>query len=415
MELITQFIDFANNYLGISCRYNQSKNELWIGELLIRAYACNDEKQGAGKSLPTGIRIDSDREGVINILDECAPDLKPELVNVMLQSIKTDFFKYVPKFTIYLANPWVRSNYYISKWNRALHWSRMDAYEKPFYKEKIDDSWCYIGASIFANPMCPETDFKTYWETTEGDTRQRDIAILGLPGALNGQVFDAFREMTYKPFPNYQFYVGGIDIGWTDKGGNGGATAMELFRYSIDYGIQGVLEYYHHNKTQVISSTAQQTAILFKICDFLEQVPDSYPVYFNVDIGGGDGIATSYQNEWDRSFASKVSNQVIFVGVTYSQKLQWKLSDRYKFINQCLHYNFLQVDNLIQPRLYSDLESAVYDEKPAKIEKEPEMLHEFSDTIVGGVSYACMGKGRRWLEIWKERKKIRDRLVENSI
>lgn len=407
-----QFIDFATNFLDIECKYNQSRNELWIGKLLIRAYAANDDKMGKQKSLPTGIRIDNDRQGVINILDECAPDLKPELVNVMLQSIKTDFFKQVPKFTIYLANPWVNSNYYVSKWNANVNWNRLIATQPPFFKVKYDDGWCYIGASIYANPMCPETDFKTYWETTAGDKRHRDIAILGLPGALNGQIFDSFTEMHYEPFSEFNCYVGGIDIGWTDKGGNGGATAFELFKWSREYGMQGCLEYYHHNKDGIISSASQQTAILYKLLTLCQEIDNDYSVFINIDAGGGDGIAQSYQQEWDLNFSHLVSNKVYFNPVTYAMKLRWKLKDRYSFINECLHYNFLQVSNKIQPRLYSDLESAIYDEKPVKVEKEPEMMHEYSDTIVGGISYAAIGKGKIWLDLWKQRLKARRKREE---
>ncbi|MBQ5584523.1 MAG: hypothetical protein IIU74_07270 [Ruminiclostridium sp.] len=61
--------------------------------------------------------------------------------------------------------------------------------------------------------MCPETVLKNFVETTKGDKKYRDIILLGLPGAVNGQVFDNFRFMTYKPFPTFERYFGGIDIG----------------------------------------------------------------------------------------------------------------------------------------------------------------------------------------------------------
>ena len=120
--------------------------------------------------------------------------------------------------------------------------------------------------------MCPESDLKTNMETTKGNKTQQGIVLLGLPGALNGQIFDNFRFMKYEPFGDSYFrFYGGIDIGWTTSSGNGGATVLELFKWDVEKGIQGVLEYYHHNKKQFISSSSQQTAILTKLCNYLNQ------------------------------------------------------------------------------------------------------------------------------------------------
>ena len=41
-----------------------------------------------------------------------------------------------------------------------------------------------------------------------------------------------------------------------------------------------------------------------------------------------------------------------------------------------------------------DLESAVFKETVANIEKDPVMEHEYSDTIVGGLSYAMIGRAK---------------------
>jgi hypothetical protein len=40
------------------------------------------------------------------------------------------------------------------------------------------------------------------------------------------------------------------------------------------------------------------------------------------------------------------------------------------------------------------LESAIYKDKDPLIEKSPVMEHEYSDTIIGGLSYAVMGKAK---------------------
>lgn len=412
IAFIQQFIQTVKKDLNLDLRYNSSKNEMKFGKTLIRGYTLNGEKLSVEKNPPTGLIIDQWAEGVVNIFDECAPDLKPELVNVLLQSIKTDFFKQVPKMNLFMCNPWIKGNYYISKWNKVLNWTRVKAMTEPFWEGKLYDGWYYIGASIFANPMCPESDLNTYMETTEGNQQARDIVLYGLPGALNGQIFDNFSRMTFKDFKNdFIRYYGGIDIGWTTTGGNGGATTLELFKWDMEKGLQGVLEYYHHNKTNVISSGAQQTAMLTKLCNYFnEHILEAQGKYawINIDVGGDGSIYRTFQDDWNLHYADKCSVTVNFFPVTAGMKNKWKLYDRYQWINKCLFFNFIQVSPSIQPHLYSDLESAIYKEQTTiTIEKNPVMEHEYSDTIVGGLSYAVIGKSKIWLDGWNQRYKAK--------
>lgn len=406
IQFVQQIIQSAKRDLNIDLKYNQSKNEMKFGQSLIRGYTLNGDKLSVEKNPPTGLIIDTWAQGILNIFDECAPDLKPDLVNVLIQSVKTDFFKQVPKMNLFMCNPWVKTNYYINKWNQALGWNRTLATQAPYFSQKTINGWCYIGASIFANPMCPQTDLEAYIETTKGDKTSRDIVLLGLPGALNGQIFDNFRFMKYEDFGNeYSRFYGGIDIGWTTQSGNGGATVLELFKWDADKGLQGVLEYYHHNNTSFISSSSQQTNMLTLLTNYLNAncIKREY-VWINVDVGGDGNLARIFQDEWNTKFANQCVAQVNFFPVTTGMKNQWKLYDRYQWINKCLFFSYIQVSILKQPRLYSDLESAIYKEKDPNIEKDPVMEHEFSDTIVGGLTYAAIGKGKLWLDGWNKRR-----------
>ncbi len=85
---------------------------------------------------------------------------------------------------------------------------------EPFYKQVEVDKTTYIGASLFANPMCPVTDLQTYWDTTEYNKNQRSIVVFGVPGASNGQVFDNFYKMEFHNVGKDFFgYYCGIDLG----------------------------------------------------------------------------------------------------------------------------------------------------------------------------------------------------------
>ena len=418
IAFIQQFIQTAKKDLNLDLKYNSSKNEMRFGDSLIRGYTLNGEKLSVEKNPPTGLIIDQWADGVLNIFDECAPDLKPELVNVLIQSVKTDFFNPTPKMNLFMCNPWVSSNYYINKWNSNLHWTRDIAKTTPYFASKTIDGWCYIGASIFANPMCPESDLKTYWETTKGDSKARDIVILGIPGALNGAVFDNFRYMRFTDFKDdFSRYFGGIDIGWTQASGNGGATVLELFKYNKEKGLQGCLEYYHHNKTNFISSAAQQTAMLTKLFNYLvsheEECRNKF-VWISVDIGGDGNVHRMFQQEWDNLFKDKCPARVGFYPVSSGMKNQWKLYDRYRWINKCLFFSYIQVSKQYQPHLYMDLESAVYKETVNNIEKDPVMEHEYSDTIIGGLSYSVIGRAKEWLNFWNLKRKQNQQAIMNT-
>jgi hypothetical protein len=41
-----------------------------------------------------------------------------------------------------------------------------------------------------------------------------------------------------------------------------------------------------------------------------------------------------------------------------------------------------------------DLESAIYKDSALGIEKDPVMEHEYSDTIIGGLSYSVIGRAK---------------------
>lgn len=382
-------------------KWNKSTRELRIKNMVFRGYTLNTSHL-KGKEKVTGIGTENWMDVIINLFDEVAPDLDKDFVNQFIQSQKSPIEKKVEKINLFFANPWVESNYYIADWLKNTHWTREKALTEPYYQHTYKEYKCYIAASIRANPLCPIEDLKTLLHTAQNDTRMEDITILGLPGASSGQVFDNFTKMKWIDFGFvFDKYVGGIDIGWTDTGNKGGATTMEVFKWNYKYGMNGCLEYYHHNKDYPLSQTKQQTLMLEKLCEFLMQEHNNKDVYIKIDGGTGNHLGILFQDEWDKHFAHKVQNLVEF-SVAVSGKLKWKKNDRYTWINHCLGYNFLQVNSSIQPHLYSDLESAVYEEKKYKVEANPDIAHEFTDTIMA-LTYAAMigAGGRRWLDDWR--------------
>lgn len=395
---------------GIDIHLNQSKGEIEFGESTIKVFTLNKEHMKQ-KEVPTGISIKYTKKAVINLVDECSPDIDYQLWSVFEQSQKSGDDQ-IPKVTIFMSNPWVRGDYFVSKWFKALQWTRIDGMNPPYYKVFTYKKTTYIGASLFANPMCPSTDVQTYLDTTSYNQNQRDIVIFGIPGASNGQVFDNFYKMEWKPLEHWTCYYGGIDIGWTTIAGDGGATTCELFKFDGNNGIEGCMEYYHHNKDAFIDSAKQQTYILDKICNFLSTQHNSLPCIIKIDSGSDSSIATHFANEWNQKFAHRVQNKVIFLPISASMKQHWRLKDRYDWINQALAMSKVMVNPRTQPHLYSDLEGAVYDDVKVNIEKDPTMMHQFSDTIMA-LAYAVFEAHQSWLAGWKLFEKKKQQLAKN--
>ena len=411
LEFIDQLQEIMVNDYGISTKFNQSKRRMEFGQSIIRVFTLNKEHMKQ-KEVPTGISIEYTKKAVINIVDECSPDIDYGLWSVFEQSQKAGEDT-IPKTTFFMSNPWVRGDYFISKWFKETQWTRHDGMTDPFYKVVVDGKSTYIGASLFANPMCPSTDLQTYWDTTEFNKNQRDIVIFGIPGAANGQVFDNFYKMQFfKVSDDFNFYIGGIDVGWTTVAGDGGATTLELFKFHQHEGLQGVLEYYHHNKDGMIDSSHQQSYMLERLYVYLSRHADHKPCTMYVDVGADTSIAGHMAEEWMRLYGAKCEHSVIFLPVTYSMKQHWKLKDRYDWINVCLAMNKILVSQNLQPHLAQDLESAVYKDATVNVEKDPQMDHNFSDTIMA-LCYAGIGYYKTWLTGWKLWEKRKQQIQKN--
>ena len=401
LEFADQIKQVMENDYGKKVYMNQSKRRMEFGKSVIRFFTLNKEHMKQ-KEVPTGISIEYTKKAVINIVDECSPDIDYGLWSVFEQSQKSGDDK-IPKVTLFMSNPWVRGDWFISKWFKNVQWTRHDGMTPPFYKIVNVGKTTFIGASLFANPMCPETDIQTYWDTTEYNKNQRNIVVFGLPGASNGQVFDNFYKMQFHHIPEDKLFTGyfcGIDIGWTTVAGEGGATTMEVFKYHYEQGLEGVLEYYHHNKDGFADSTSQQRWMLTKLKSYLNSQHDDKPCFVFID-GGADGmIGQHFAQDWAQNYAPVCTHRVFFQTVTAGMKTTWKLKDRYDWINTCLAMNKILISDGIQPHLAMDLEGAVYKDTTVNIEKDPVMVHDFSDTIMA-LCYASIGYYSNWLAGWK--------------
>lgn len=405
LEFMEQLKEIMELDYGVQVSFNQSKRRMEFGQSIIRCFTLNKEHMKQ-KEVPTGISIEYTKKAVINIVDECSPDIDYGLWSVFEQSQKAGDDN-VPKTTFFMSNPWVRGDYFVSKWFKHTQWTRQDGMRAPYYKQVDVDKTTYIGASLFANPMCPETDLQTYWDTTEYNKNQRSIVVFGVPGASNGQVFDNFYKMEFHNVGKDFFgYYCGIDLGWTTVTGEGGATTLELFKYHPHDGLEGVLEYYHHNKDGFIDSSKQQTYMLDKLKTYLNSQMDDKSVSVFIDCGGDGSIAKHFAQEWYLKYAKLCHHNVYFFPVTSSMKLLWKLKDRYDWINTGLAMNKILISDKVQPRLCIDLESAVYKDAVVNIEKDPVMEHNFSDTIMG-LAYSCISTHKLWMKLWKNYEKLK--------
>ncbi len=393
-EIVEDIQNILSSF-GYTYKFNKGDMRITCGNLTIRCFLANETNK---TMTATGISIPLDILGVVNLFDE-VQDIHPRLASQYLGSMKTR--DETPRLNIYLGNPWSPSNTWVRRWTIGMKdWNEELGSKPPYFREKVVGDTCYIGASIFANPLCPETLINSIIDSNSYDQTLTAINIFGCMGVGQGRIFDNMNDV-YKP---EQFIAGswitcGVDIGWTDIKANGGATCMEAFLFSASWGMCGIDEYYHHNEEQIINGDVQRRLILDHIEKLWKKYQKRIMVY--VDDGGGDNIHTAFAKEWKQR--NIVGAQVYFFGVTTSQKIKWKVYDRITFINQALGIHAIQVSRSFQPHLYDDLRGAVWKEKPTiLVEQNPEPEHKYTDTIIGGLSYCLITSGgKAFLERWK--------------
>ena len=88
---------------GVQVSFNQSKRRMEFGQSIIRCFTLNKEHMKQ-KEVPTGISIEYTKKAVINIVDECSPDIDYGLWSVFEQSQKAGDDN-VPKTTFFMSNP----------------------------------------------------------------------------------------------------------------------------------------------------------------------------------------------------------------------------------------------------------------------------------------------------------------------
>lgn len=288
------------------------------------------------------------------------------------------------KIKFWFSNPWVASDPYVKEVMDATQWTREDS-ENAIKGKGQNFRWVaqgdvyYGAANIYANPLLPK-DLLVKAEAIK-DNRTRDIYIHGLAGALTGLVYtNATLLPEYFDFDDdYDFLIAGIDIGWTQIDKSGGATVLEVFKFSYKYGISGIFEYYHHNKNGMIPEKEQREKIARELAKIFKK--NKKKIFVNVDSGQGAEINKYFAQELYR-IEKGMTNAIIFSNMTASDKTKWPNYDRVLQTDFLIAENKIYIDPKIQPNLYASINSATWKNRDTLSEGvAPEREHKYTDVL----------------------------------
>ena len=353
----------------------------------LRGVAVNGDKQ-KGHNYKLGQETFYNTKYIIEIYDETHV-IDEELALHASSSFRFDHADGI-KLKFYFSNPWVATNWFVKEvmdatgWDKEMSENAITGKGKNFIW-KADGDTLYGSANIFANTLLP-LDIQREALSIK-DLRTKDIYVHGLAGALTGLVYTNSSLMPdYIDFDrDYDFLVAGIDIGWTKIDKSGGATVLQVFKYSLKYGFSGIFEYYHHNKNGMIPEKEQRMVIVRKLAEIFKR--EGKHIFVTVDGGQGNEVANYFWQELQRHNRA-LMKYIIFTNMTARDKTLWINYDRAIQIDFLLSENKIYLHKDIQPNLYNSIMSATWKDTSTLSEGVlPEREHKFTD-VLNAMEYA---------------------------
>lgn len=179
---------------------------------------------------------------------------------------------------IYIANPWVLSNWYVKKVNKFLPFNEKKLKEhgeqirKHFYKDTKRLRITHI-TNHRINSHLSQAQHQMLYDAWNISDQFARVVDLGMPGVAEGLVYAPITHLigdTVNVMPIEEFR-GGIDWG-TSTSSNGSATTMVLGRIGRDYAQLALDEEYYHSNAksyykhddQLVSELVEQLIIYTK-------------------------------------------------------------------------------------------------------------------------------------------------------
>lgn len=204
-------------------------------------------------------RVGANKQVQVNVFEEATEFNSAKEIQMMQQATGGGIIV----INIFIANPWVLSNWYVKQFNRKLPFN-----EKKLRKHgKQYKSWYDAKTSTLHINHITNHRINTYlsdaqhqmlydaWNISEQFAR---VVDLGLPGVAEGLIYAPVIHMvgeTVRTMP-IEVFKAGIDWGTSTSAG-GSATTLVLGRVGKDYSQLAIDEvYYHSNSKQTYKDDA---------------------------------------------------------------------------------------------------------------------------------------------------------------
>lgn len=341
-------------------------------------------------------KLGSARKGVkklvqINVFEECNEFKDEKQIEMIKQA--SGGAKYI--INIFIANPWIISNWYVKPFaRRNLFNEKILREEGEVIKvetkalEKTLDIWHITNHRV--NTYLEESQHRMLTSLWDLDQNLAMVADLGLPGVAEGLIYAPVMHLIENA--NYtspiEMLIGGIDWG-TSTGENGSATAMELGRIGKDWSfLQYEWEYYHSNANSYYKSDLQiQTELINKLNEWLIK-PDisalvkRHRITIYVD-NASSGIKDILQDKLIEMYPQW--SDFVFFEKTPNKML---VPERIDYMKHIMTTKRLKVDKANCPMLWSEWEQSLWDDtkmvkdKPTRI-KEGDHCLDASEYAIG--------------------------------
>lgn len=196
----------------------------------------------------------------INIFDEATEFASPKEIQMIQQA--TGGAKFV--INIFIANPWVLSNWYIKRVNKSLTFNEKQLREKgeqlrqTYDKKKNKLTITHI-TNHRINTYLSQAQHQMLFDSWDISEQFARVVDLGMPGVAEGLIYAPILHKIGTPTRSMPLldHRAGLDLGFS-TGANASSTALLIGRVAKNYAFLTIdEEYYHSNSTQMYKTQDQ--------------------------------------------------------------------------------------------------------------------------------------------------------------
>ncbi len=325
----------------------------------------------------------------INIFEEANEFTDEKQIHLLQQA--TGGAKYV--INIFIANPWVLSNWFVSSINRALPFNEKELrnngqqFKSEILPEKKTMNIYHI-SNHRINPHLEDAQRQQLYDAWDISEHFARVVDLGMPGVSDGLIFAPLMHRIM-PAPHHmptKEFKGGLDWG-TSTASGGSATALVLGRVGKDFQTLALDDgYYHSNSTQMYKSDDQLIADVVKKAmeyafkhkkEILETASKKLKIYYD---WAAMALGKALKDELSRYKERVIADMIIFWPCT-----KYEVPTRIDIVSLIMSQGRMKVDWDKLPELKTEWENAQWEDTKL-VSGRPTRINE-DDHVQDAVEY----------------------------